>query len=1126
MKTPKAKTHWFSLTSSVVLMELIFTVSSPAATYTVTTIADSGPGSLRLAILDANANAGADTIAFNIPGAGPHTIQPLSELPKITDAIVIDGTTQPGFMGKPVVELDGNLAGAFDDPPGYRGAFGLWIDAGSSTVRGLIINRFAFSGIVLAQGDGNVVAGNFLGVDRTGTVSLGNGHGGSVLILGPSGGHRIGGVTVADRNVISPIFNGIHSEGGERLLIQGNYIGTDWTGTVTLQNDSQRPTRSGIFLSAGWTHNQNRIGGPGPGEGNVVSGCFLYDEMNEWPGNGTGIEISGDLGVLVQGNFIGTDYTGTQVIGNRAGLTAWHAVIGGSSLGAGNVVSGNRFAGLSLGGNSVVQGNRIGTDITGTVALPNGDRGIWLTGENSLVGGEQPNDRNLISGNSEYGLVIQGQSNRVEGNFIGTDVTGTVALPNRTGIAIFDFGHNIVGGTTPAARNVISGNGIGADISGSESKLQGNFIGTDVSGTMSLGNGCGVFVRGNATNNLIGGVEAGAGNLISGNLIPTSGYDSGITIHGPGVTGTRVQGNRIGTDLTGTLPLGNTAGVRITGANDCIIGGDESGAGNVIAHNAGFGVVVLADGGTPGVRNAIRGNAIFDNGLLDPTRLLGIDLIGFEGVTLNDSLDGDTGPNNLQNFPTLTSVTTVPAGTQIQGRLHSTPNTTFLLDFYSNPSANPSTYYEGETYLGAASVTTDGDGNVSFDVTLTTTVPAGRIFTATATDPDGNTSEFSQSGTVEGPITQGPNGHYYQVVRTRFVAADLLAWDVAKVAAEQHTLGCFQGHLATITSRSEDEFIEALRLQFVAGAPEHVNPHLAGVEFWVGGFQLPNQATPKDGWFWINNEGAIAGDNNGPGYANWINNNPSDSPFGSGIENNIENHLAVGRLGSLGWNDEGAAPGLVYGYIIEYDGSADHTPPQINPAANITLPCSTDSLVPVTFTATATDDCDPAPVVACSPASGSGFPVGTTTVTCTATDANGNSSTSTFTVTRVALDFTGFLPPIGGADATGGSFASPVRTFKYGSTIPVKFGAFCGGTPVLTGVHRLQAIKYSDATTAADPIDATPQDAATVGNQFRLADGQWHFNLDTRATDLSVGIWQLRAILSDGSQHTVWIQLK
>lgn len=130
------------------------------------------------------------------------------------------------------------------------------------------------------------------------------------------------------------------------------------------------------------------------------------------------------------------------------------------------------------------------------------------------------------------------------------------------------------------------------------------------------------------------------------------------------------------------------------------------------------------------------------------------------------------------------------------------------------------------------------------------------------------------------------------------------------------------------------------------------------------------------------------------------------------------------------------------------------------------------------------------------------------------------------TVPRPPLGFTGFLAPVGGADASGGSFAAPLRTFKAGSTIPVKFTISRNGTAVVTGVQRLQAVKYSDATTAATPIDATPQGAATSGNQFELNGGEWHFNLDTKATGLTKGIWQLAATLSDGSQHRVWIQIK
>jgi hypothetical protein len=205
----------------------------------------------------------------------------------------------------------------------------------------------------------------------------------------------------------------------------------------------------------------------------------------------------------------------------------------------------------------------------------------------------------------------------------------------------------------------------------------------------------------------------------------------------------------------------------------------------------------------------------------------------------------------------------------------------------------------------------------------------------------------------------------------------------------------------------------------------------------------------------------------------------------------------------------------------------DTTPPTITCPRDIVLPCSVDRLVPVSFAATATDNCDSAPIITYSIAPGSGFPVGATPVVCVATDASGNQSSCTFTVTRAALGFAGFLSPIGGGDATGGSFAQPVRSFKLNSTIPVKFTVSCNGSPVVTGIHTLQAVKWSDMTDSTPPIDATPADAATIGNQFRLtSDNQWHFNLDTKATGMSAGKWQLVATLSDGSRHSVWIQIK
>ncbi|MEK7674552.1 MAG: HYR domain-containing protein [Verrucomicrobiota bacterium] len=225
---------------------------------------------------------------------------------------------------------------------------------------------------------------------------------------------------------------------------------------------------------------------------------------------------------------------------------------------------------------------------------------------------------------------------------------------------------------------------------------------------------------------------------------------------------------------------------------------------------------------------------------------------------------------------------------------------------------------------------------------------------------------------------------------------------------------------------------------------------------------------------------------------------------------------------------KGTASNIAAGFdnINELLGVGDNTPPTISCPANITVPCSVALLAPVTFSVTATDGSDPSPTVTCSPPSGSGFPIGTTTVQCTARDASGNEAVCSFTVTRAPLAFSGFLSPIGGADATGGDFSHPLRSFKLKSTIPVKFNVFCNGSAVLTGVHSLEAIHWSTVTNSDPPIDATPSDAATTGNQFRLVGSEWHFNLDTKATGMSVGIWQLIATLSDGSQHSVWIQIK
>ncbi len=252
-------------------------------------------------------------------------------------------------------------------------------------------------------------------------------------------------------------------------------------------------------------------------------------------------------------------------------------------------------------------------------------------------------------------------------------------------------------------------------------RVEGNFIGTDPSGTQDRGNhNSGVDMG--ADGNVIGGTSPAARNVISGNGL------TGVFLWGTGV----MEGNYIGTKKDGAFPLGNDiAGVQVRGASNAV-GGTTTGAGNVIAFNAGDGVTVAG-----GTGHRILGNSIFSNAGL------GIDL-GADGVSPNDKTDPDTGFNNLQNFPVLTSVTSNPDGTTtISGKLNSRPRKTFTIQFFSSSAADPSGNGEGKTFLDEITVKTSRKGNRSF--TFTTTLPAGEnIITATATNNlTGDTSEFS-----------------------------------------------------------------------------------------------------------------------------------------------------------------------------------------------------------------------------------------------------------------------------------------------------------------------------------------------------------------------------------------------
>jgi len=318
-----------------------------------------------------------------------------------------------------------------------------------------------------------------------------------------------------------------------------------------------------------------------------------------------------------------------------------------------------------------------------------------------------------------------GSVNVIRGNFVGTDPTGSSARPNNVAIQAAVTG-DLIGGTSPADRNLVSGNNSGIFsgaieiVGGVAATVQGNLVGTDKTGMLAVPNGVGIYSNGPAT---IGGSVPGAGNVISGNSLYGMFVQADVL----------VQGNRIGTTADGTGPLGNAIAGVVNHGSLGRIGGPGAGEGNVIAFNGAYGA------GTNGDGTSIRGNSIHDNGGL------GIDL-GAAGPNFNDPGDADDGENHLQNFPIIGSVTFGASDTTIHGKLNSTASTLFDLDFYANPACSnfPREFLEGQTYLGSSQVTTDGSGNATINVVLPVVVAAGSKISATATDPNGNTSEFSQ----------------------------------------------------------------------------------------------------------------------------------------------------------------------------------------------------------------------------------------------------------------------------------------------------------------------------------------------------------------------------------------------
>jgi titin len=290
---------------------------------------------------------------------------------------------------------------------------------------------------------------------------------------------------------------------------------------------------------------------------------------------------------------------------------------------------------------------------------------------------------------------------------------------------------------------VISGNnGAGVQVvattnplAASGNLIAGNLIGTDATGSAPLGNAEGIILF--ASGVVVGGTSAPFGNVIAAST------QDGIIMAFGVAHGNLIEGNLIGTDVSGSHPLGNAGhGVFIIfGASNNTVGGLAAGAGNVIANSGAAGVAVGLSSSDSSAGNAILSNSIFANAGL------GIDL-GNNGVTPNTPGGPHTGPNDLQNFPVLSSAVTSGMQTTIAGTLNSTPSTSFTLQFFSNPTSDPSGHGQGQTLLDTITVTTDSNGNASFAATFSPAVAVGQVVTGTATDPSGNTSEFAQDLTV------------------------------------------------------------------------------------------------------------------------------------------------------------------------------------------------------------------------------------------------------------------------------------------------------------------------------------------------------------------------------------------
>jgi parallel beta-helix repeat protein len=619
---------------------------------------------------------------------------------------------------------------------------------GTGPGSGNLISGNTQSGIYLINNPvvSNVIEGNHIGLSASGTISLRNGQDG-ITINGA-------GFTTVLSNVLSGNGNCgvfITGAGATNNVLSGNMIGSDPTGAVALPN-----LTNGVTLDA---VSNNLVGG------NIISGNKQY-----------GLLIySNSVANTVFSNHIGLSLTGVVALPNGYGgiglQGGWSNIIG-----PGNVLSGNSGSGLFIGAagasNNTVTGNYIGTDAIGGKPAPNTVSGLYLQSSGNKVTG------NVISGNSQNGVFIFSCSNNVlTGNLIGTDATGKNYLGNGfSGVACSNAPANIIGGPISPARNVISGNLNSAiNLGGTatvHNVVQGNFIGTDITGTASIANRSGGIYLYGAGSNLLGGSIPGAGNVISGN------NQEGISVGDPGANGNTIQGNFLGLQSDGMSPLGNQwHNIEfLNTASNNLVGGPTVWADNHI----GFALTSQYDGVRirPGCfGNFVERNCIFSNAgwgiVLNNAGVTVTNLVTITAATSTSTngpvMVNTNSPGTNTGVPVLGPPFVPPASnaTVITASMSTYARGAFYVQFYLNHSANSDGYGQGLTYLGATHLTTDGNGQATFTVTLPVAVPTGSYLSATATDAAGTTWEFGpdfnvlngiqphSTGTGTGPAT-GP----------------------------------------------------------------------------------------------------------------------------------------------------------------------------------------------------------------------------------------------------------------------------------------------------------------------------------------------------------------------------------